>query len=708
MAGRLSRWFGGGRWKIWALWMGVAALVGGSLIYGSIVYTSRPKFCFECHLMEPYYNSWAQSSHKDVTCMACHAEPGVLGTMEAKVGGLKQLLSYSIGSYRGKLPQGYVSDENCMACHDRAALRDKAIDFQGMEFRHGMHFDAVGGAGDPTLKCTSCHTQVDEKAHITVDTATCFTCHMRTEFSGSGGSTGDVDDAVPGAAGAKFVANGIEGSLPRPLAQIGGDCRLCHERTLRENTGLAATHAPVLERRIDCTRCHGSMNAGADDPVSQDRCRRCHFESSLFVDRTDRAKMHDAHAGDVKIECIDCHAAVDHRSGAIRDTAAGKCNACHEDMHGPQQRMFLAASHEVPSGVTLPPFHAGLQCQSCHLDPQPVKGDPTLGQARVTTPDSCRTCHKGAAQGDFGRLLEKWKSGGAQAMESAGAHLDDVARALEAAPEAARDRAVRTLDFARQRLHLAEAARPVHNIHLARQVFADAGRFADEAATLGGVPVPAWVNPTANISADCARCHLAAVEGAPAGPRFFSHQKHLAVEGINCARCHNDEPRHGNLWVANQGCSDCHHQEQRDRCATCHPAQASLYDGGWAPGATERKNLMATEVHCVECHFPDDDRRTLKRPTREDCMKCHEKDVGVLLEDWRATVSRASEALEAMLKRAEAEDANLSVEQRKTVKEARSVLEFVRKDGSGGIHNPYAVEKALSSRTEALKAILGN
>ena len=36
------------------------------LVAGAGWYTSRPQFCNSCHIMEPYYKSWQESSHKDV------------------------------------------------------------------------------------------------------------------------------------------------------------------------------------------------------------------------------------------------------------------------------------------------------------------------------------------------------------------------------------------------------------------------------------------------------------------------------------------------------------------------------------------------------------------------------------------------------------------------------------------------------------------
>jgi hypothetical protein len=34
-------------------------------------YTSRPEFCNSCHIMEPYYESWQESSHSHVSCIKC-------------------------------------------------------------------------------------------------------------------------------------------------------------------------------------------------------------------------------------------------------------------------------------------------------------------------------------------------------------------------------------------------------------------------------------------------------------------------------------------------------------------------------------------------------------------------------------------------------------------------------------------------------------
>ncbi len=683
------------RWRIFGLWMAgiaVASLLG---LWGAVAYTSRPSFCSECHLMEPYFASWQAGAHKDVGCLACHAEPGIAGTIEAKVGGLKQLLSYSIGSYRGKLPQGYVSDANCTHCHPEARLREKPVLYGEIEFSHAKHLDPMASGLD--LKCTACHTMVDETEHIGVPRETCLVCHLR-----EGGTP------FPGTAVAAGAAGGADGMRA-------GDCLTCHDRALRQDPGAAATHSVVRERGIDCRRCHGTMGArpAGDGDVTADRCRRCHFERKTVEDRDDVPRLHGLHTADAKVECTDCHAAPPHESDRGHASRPLDCAACHEGLHAAQRRVFLGAAEENPAEGALPPFHRGLQCQSCHLDPAPVGGDPLHGFARVTTPDSCRTCHRGAAQGDFGALVGKWKEGGRAALAAATAHLEQAKQVLAWAPrDATLERAERDLREAQDRLTLLGSASPVHNIHLARRAVQASGRAARAAVEgLGlGDRLPPLVDPTAGVPAECARCHLAVGEGLPVGDRGrrFSHQRHLGLEGVTCRSCHADDPDHGTLWASATDCSECHHRpEYRDRCARCHPLQSDLYDGRWGDVAGERKNLMATEVHCVECHFPDDARRDLVRPRRDDCMKCHGQDVGVLLEDWKATVGRAADRLAAALRAVEAREADLSVDQRTAVRDARAVLEDVRRDGSGGIHNPWAVERALSLRAEAMDRILG-
>src|SRR5262249_19548856 len=88
------------------------------MVAAASVYTSRPKFCNSCHIMEPYYKSWKESSHKNVACIECHFPPGIGGEVRGKVMGLVQVLKYVTES-AGPRPTAEISDLSCLRCHEK-------------------------------------------------------------------------------------------------------------------------------------------------------------------------------------------------------------------------------------------------------------------------------------------------------------------------------------------------------------------------------------------------------------------------------------------------------------------------------------------------------------------------------------------------------------------------------------------------------------
>ncbi|TET59618.1 hypothetical protein E3J48_07640, partial [Candidatus Aerophobetes bacterium] len=60
---------------------GRALIIIGALVFIVVVtfagfeVTSSPRFCSTCHNMKPYYESWKTSSHNEVNCIKCHADP---------------------------------------------------------------------------------------------------------------------------------------------------------------------------------------------------------------------------------------------------------------------------------------------------------------------------------------------------------------------------------------------------------------------------------------------------------------------------------------------------------------------------------------------------------------------------------------------------------------------------------------------------------
>jgi hypothetical protein len=68
------------RWG-WVLSITLVAIVG-SIAFAE--YSMQPDFCRSCHIMEPYYQAWHTSTHKNVPCTDCHFEPGIEKTLYGK------------------------------------------------------------------------------------------------------------------------------------------------------------------------------------------------------------------------------------------------------------------------------------------------------------------------------------------------------------------------------------------------------------------------------------------------------------------------------------------------------------------------------------------------------------------------------------------------------------------------------------------------
>ena len=59
--------------------------------------------------MEPYYQSWATSSHSDVACIECHYAPGVKAEAMGKLQAANQVVKYITGT-QGPKPWAEIED----------------------------------------------------------------------------------------------------------------------------------------------------------------------------------------------------------------------------------------------------------------------------------------------------------------------------------------------------------------------------------------------------------------------------------------------------------------------------------------------------------------------------------------------------------------------------------------------------------------------
>ena len=300
-------------------------------------YTSRPQFCNSCHNMEPYYKSWQESSHKDVTCIECHFPPGVGGKVRGKMLGLVQLMKYVTGS-AGTRPSAEIPDASCLrsGCHETRLLSG-LVDFHGIPFDHTPHLKE--GRRGKTLHCTSCHNQIVQGTHMTVDTRTCYLCHFKDQ----------------------------------PFNEKLSACTHCHQIPTREfdlGGGVKFTHELAFKKGVDCKSCHADVIRGNGE-VPRERCQSCHNREGDLEKIADHEFMHNKHVTEHKVDCTQCHAPILHALDPHKlEHAASDCQSCHPNHHQEQVHLLQGTGARLLDGTGAAESNlmigVRIECRTCH------------------------------------------------------------------------------------------------------------------------------------------------------------------------------------------------------------------------------------------------------------------------------------------------------------------------------------------------------
>lgn len=135
----------------------------------AIPLTNQPKFCASCHVIKPSYDTWVRSTHRDVTCVACHVRPTFEGFIQDKViKGTHDVWVTVFGP-----PQNWedlkatVHSEVCLSCHSNMlriselAERDlpQPVKKVGLIMEHRKHMEAFEKRGKGE-GCATCHNTV--------------------------------------------------------------------------------------------------------------------------------------------------------------------------------------------------------------------------------------------------------------------------------------------------------------------------------------------------------------------------------------------------------------------------------------------------------------------------------------------------------------------------------------------------------------------
>ncbi|HEX5136097.1 MAG TPA: NapC/NirT family cytochrome c [Planctomycetota bacterium] len=573
---------------VFAIALAALVSVGGGGTFVMMEVTTKPQFCRSCHIMEPYVDSWATSSHKNVTCVDCHYEPGLLETFEGKFKALSQLAKY-VTQTQGTKPWAEVSDYSCMrgGCHSERLLEGE-IQFGRIRFDHKSHL--IGSERGKKLRCTSCHSQIVQGNHLTVTTTSCFLCHFKPGPTAAGG----------------------------PAL---GDCNLCHgpPPDAIQLGPFSFRHSDYLSRGVQCSSCHGDVTRGMGE-VPRDRCGSCHNKEAHLQKYDDVEFVHRMHVTEHSVSCIRCHNEIQHGLPPREEHYKGACSNCHVDTHkGPAEIYRGTGGKDVaddPSAMYL----ARVTCNGCHRPPFPgAPSPPATYEADLL---ACVDCHGTGFTG----MAERWQKEADVSLAKAKDALGKLEEAMgEEREEGEGDPAAAKSHYEAAAwnvsLALSDGSRGVHNLPYLRDLLRKASeeiKGGFEALEERAPSVP--IGPFVASQQGCTNlCHVGVEERRVDRARDlpFAHATHLLKAKLDCSKCHAAEP-HGTTVVQRQDCVSCHHgSEKAETCAACHGGVARLRAADKAPMA---------DLDCIACHADFSPKKPLRERMMAACDECHEDD----------------------------------------------------------------------------------
>jgi hypothetical protein len=116
----------------------------------------------------------------------------------------------------------------------------------------------------------------------------------------------------------------------------------------------------------------------------------------------------------------------------------------------------------------------------------------------------------------------------------------------------------------------------------------------------------------------------------------FSHENHVARNGLKCSDCHSPRENHGKTFQKN--CAGCHHGKEikKVKCEDCHVSVIRLVQGKGGLGISERPSNKLDVVECIDCH-----RGVIakKKETfdaiKKQCIECHDQSYGEIAVRWK-------------------------------------------------------------------------
>jgi cytochrome c nitrite reductase small subunit len=231
----------------------------GVTFYTGIELTCTPWFCTSCHEMKTLGDSWKLSKHgpsnpKTHNCMKCHAQPGAVGFVKAKINGLFSLVYHFSGNYHIEATQPVV----CLrgGCHQMEEMDRAFRPDQTAKLNHANHINVMKKIGT-RHQCMPCHRNIahGQETYLPDMKKDCFVCH-----------TDNYQEICS------------------------TNCNSCHSAS-HQKVRLAGQELPLLDlhndAEVSCTECHEETQA-----AMKASCEGCHedenYESEITSEKEAR------------------------------------------------------------------------------------------------------------------------------------------------------------------------------------------------------------------------------------------------------------------------------------------------------------------------------------------------------------------------------------------------------------------------------------
>jgi hypothetical protein len=624
--------------------------------------SETPFFCGVCHNMQVFVDSWKASSHRNVGCIACHYKPGFLNHVRGKWKDGQLSLAYFITGKRPTKPHAEIDDASCLqsGCHKKSDLKDEIL-FKNVAFSHSRHIEQM--KRQKQLRCTTCHSQLVQGAHMIVTEVECFICHFY--------KTKDQKEYVTECGSCHFEARG----------------------DIKVSTGFIFNHKRYVSRGIKCDVCHTNVVSG-DGHIPEFACLQCHNRREILEAKYTAETLHRKHVTDHKVECFTCHSPIKHKIIGLHYTAQTPeaCAECHRSgLHSPKASMYMGKGARLvqqwPNRMAL----INMDCNVCHKD---AVGRPGL--------ESCRECHGTLTD----TMVNNWRK---VLKEKLGELTKEIAAARAAVNQKSSPALKKKLDDAVFNYDFINRGNGVHNIVYSMRIM-EATKYAllEVQGKATGKAVP--------YKLSCAGvCHTDIAERKVVfGSTSFPHAMHIEGDD-SCAKCHSPYAQHGKTVLS--GCSSCHHGEGMGKvmCADCHRTEEGMFRGKGVKGINPVADAMWKKVSCQQCH-PDVKRGKTGGAgvTKGACTSCHKKGYGDLVDEW-ATRQRGLQSrygnvlvgLEKDISAIEVKEGGHSVPLRALYDEITQDIQFILE--GNWCHNPQyaeAIAKKIDTNVASLQSMI--